>query len=427
MEDLRKFFLSLDLKEAAKVGLLDSRHVVITLGNKADFHRIWARGIWYVYGTPMRVFKWSPAFHVDKEPSVVPVWFKLPKLPLHYFNKECLFQIVNVLGSPLFVDAATMAASRPSVARVCVEIDLLKPLTLRVWIGNGDHEGFWQALILENMPKYCSHCFRQGHTQNECHVLYPDLRTERPLISKRTEGNMKFQPRSSPVLGSVGDDQPGEGLDHNIIDKVDDSKEDEVDVVDKEGLSVDPKVKALDEECAADGDCPKICIDLSTEHATGACSVNQAVVHQPAHEELGDKILDKQIENLELLPGRNAVQPCSADEPDQCLEQQAVVPSRVDEGLTDGEFVSGGEDELDEDIPPRGVVDDLQVTSSSAVADIFNLDPIIQQVDVKLQHKEGFQVVSHGKQKGVRVQFKSDRSLRSKAKASSNSFSALSQ
>ena len=49
------------------------------------------------------------------------------------------------------------------------------------------------------------------------------------------------------------------------------------------------------------------------------------------------------------------------------------------------------------------------------------------KVNDKIQHKESFHVVSQGKQKGVRVQFKSDRSLRSKAKASSNSFSALSQ
>ena len=73
MEDLRKFFLSLDLKGVASTGFLDSRHVLIKLSNEVDFHRIWSRNIWYVFGLPMRVFKWSPAFHVDRESSVVPV------------------------------------------------------------------------------------------------------------------------------------------------------------------------------------------------------------------------------------------------------------------------------------------------------------------------------------------------------------------
>mgnify|MGYP004722571369 FL=1 len=80
----------------------------------------------------MRVFKWSLAFHVDREPSVVPVWFQLPKLPLHFFHKEALFQVAEVVGVPLLVDAVTMAVSRPSVARVCVEVDLLKPRHSRI-------------------------------------------------------------------------------------------------------------------------------------------------------------------------------------------------------------------------------------------------------------------------------------------------------
>lgn len=73
MENLRKFIKSLDLKELAIVGLMDSRHVLIKLGNEEDYHRIWVRGVWYVFGSPMRVFKWCPYFHVDKELSMATV------------------------------------------------------------------------------------------------------------------------------------------------------------------------------------------------------------------------------------------------------------------------------------------------------------------------------------------------------------------
>ncbi|XP_027181778.1 uncharacterized protein LOC113780162 [Coffea eugenioides] len=88
MEEVRRFFLTLDLREVPSVGLLDARHIFIKLSNEMDFHRIWSRSIWYVNGFVMRIFKWSTSFHVDKEPSVAPVWFQLPKLPVHYFNKE---------------------------------------------------------------------------------------------------------------------------------------------------------------------------------------------------------------------------------------------------------------------------------------------------------------------------------------------------
>ena len=90
----------------------------------------------------MRVLKWFAAFHVDREASVVSVWFQLPKLPIHFFHKGCLFQIVSCLGKLLFVDSAAASGVRPSVAGACVEIDLLQTLPLRIWIGNGEHEGF---------------------------------------------------------------------------------------------------------------------------------------------------------------------------------------------------------------------------------------------------------------------------------------------
>ena len=100
MPELQKFFTTLDLKDAVTVGLLDNRHVLITLKNKVDFLGVWSRSIWYVCGCPMRVFKWTPKFHVDRESSLVPVWFRLPKLPIHLFDKQCLFHIVSRLGTP---------------------------------------------------------------------------------------------------------------------------------------------------------------------------------------------------------------------------------------------------------------------------------------------------------------------------------------
>ncbi|XP_027151979.1 uncharacterized protein LOC113752035 [Coffea eugenioides] len=175
MADIRKFFLSLDLKGSYSFDLLDGRHVLIRLHNEADFMRIWTRNVWYIHGSVMRVFKWTTSFHIDKESSLTPVWFGLPKLPVHLFDKQCLFQIVSCLGRPLFIDTAIAALSRPSVARVCVEIDLLKELPSRIWIQLGDVHGFWQPLNPETVPKYYSHCFRQGHSQSECHVKNPEL------------------------------------------------------------------------------------------------------------------------------------------------------------------------------------------------------------------------------------------------------------
>lgn len=125
----------------------------------------------------MRVFKWSPSFHVDKEPLIAHIWFSLPKSPIHYFNKECLFHIVSCLGWPLFMDSATSSLARLSVARVCVEVDLLKPQPKQVWIrvGTSEAEGFYQSLEPEEMSAYCGHCFKQGHIEDECRAKFSKL------------------------------------------------------------------------------------------------------------------------------------------------------------------------------------------------------------------------------------------------------------
>ncbi|XP_071909708.1 uncharacterized protein [Coffea arabica] len=182
LEDLRRFFQAMDLKAQFSVGLLDRRHVLIRLSDEANYYRVWARGIWYIKALPMRVFKWSIDFHVDRERSIVPVWFSLPKLPVHLFQKECLFPIVSCLGRPLCVDAATAQGTRPTAARVCVEVDLLRELPTRVWIAFGDRIGFWQSLVAEHLLRYCGHCFHQGHGEAECRVKNPGLKANNPRI-----------------------------------------------------------------------------------------------------------------------------------------------------------------------------------------------------------------------------------------------------
>nr|XP_027082307.1 uncharacterized protein LOC113704619 [Coffea arabica] len=168
LEDIRKFFASLNLKDHVSIGLMDYRHVLIKCMAEADFNRIWMRGIWQLGKYPMRVFRWTREFHVLRESSLAPVWVVLPALPIHYFDKHSLFSILSPVGRPLFLDSATAAGTRPSLARVCVELDVAKSFTQRVWVAVEGESGFWQRIVPENMPLYCSSCSRLGHSQEQC-------------------------------------------------------------------------------------------------------------------------------------------------------------------------------------------------------------------------------------------------------------------
>ncbi|KAK4433517.1 hypothetical protein Salat_1114000 [Sesamum alatum] len=85
----------------------------------------------------MRVFKWTPSFNPREESPIVPVWVRLSELPIQFFEREALFSIARLLGAPLRTDVSTATLVRPSVARVCIEINLLEPLQMEIGLGFG--------------------------------------------------------------------------------------------------------------------------------------------------------------------------------------------------------------------------------------------------------------------------------------------------
>lgn len=74
----------------------------------------------------MRTFKWTPEFRPDVESSIAPAWVPQPNLPLFLFNKTKFILYWYSLGQAAYTGAATAEISRPNVARMCVEVYLLK-------------------------------------------------------------------------------------------------------------------------------------------------------------------------------------------------------------------------------------------------------------------------------------------------------------
>lgn len=69
------------------------------------------------------------------------------------------------------LDEPTANLSRPGVARIYVEMDLLKELLAIIWIGIGVGKGFWQFVLYEDLPPYCSHCKKVRHDYSNCKKL----------------------------------------------------------------------------------------------------------------------------------------------------------------------------------------------------------------------------------------------------------------
>lgn len=220
MDIIRKFFISLGLKGNSQISLLDNRHILIKLSTEEDYSRIWLRQSWYVNGRCMRIFKWSKDFRCSSESPIVPVWVSLPYLPVHFIHcKSALYSIAAAIGYPLRVDHATASVNRPSVARVLIEYDISKPLVPRIWIGEGD-SGFWQSVVFEKIPAYCTSCMHLGHSTEACLVTSAGLRKahphkdsdQRPVPDKgnHTMPPVDGQPSSAPTVQHtvVSDSRP---------------------------------------------------------------------------------------------------------------------------------------------------------------------------------------------------------------------------
>ncbi|XP_019159873.1 PREDICTED: uncharacterized protein LOC109156471 [Ipomoea nil] len=168
MADLRKTFDQIGFGGAFTLGLIDQRHILINFDHEIDFQRCWLRKTWSIKGSLMRVFRWTPDFRPDVESPIIPVWLALEGLPAHLHDKRAIYSIANLVGNPLKVDTSTLVPNRPSVARVCVELNVSLPLVEQVWINNGSYGGFTQRIVHEFVPPYCLGCRKFGHQDSEC-------------------------------------------------------------------------------------------------------------------------------------------------------------------------------------------------------------------------------------------------------------------
>ncbi|KAH0464111.1 hypothetical protein IEQ34_006897 [Dendrobium chrysotoxum] len=97
-----------------------------------------------------------------------------PSLWISETETRILHGLGSIFGRPLKIDHATSIGSRPSVARVLMELDVFKHFPDKVWVGP-DNLGYIQSMVMEDFPSYCSHCKSLGQSKSECHILHPHL------------------------------------------------------------------------------------------------------------------------------------------------------------------------------------------------------------------------------------------------------------
>ncbi|WMV38372.1 hypothetical protein MTR67_031757 [Solanum verrucosum] len=150
----------IQLKGTVKIGAFDLKHVFIDVEYEEDYESLSSRNYIHLEGDCiMQLQKWTPFFKPAKRNSIAPVWITLPDLSWQFFEWDALCRIVNPIGYPLIMDKATSTNSRPTTAKLRVELDLAKPRIREVAVeirnAEGGFERFTQKVEYEDLPEFC--------------------------------------------------------------------------------------------------------------------------------------------------------------------------------------------------------------------------------------------------------------------------------
>ena len=107
---------------------------------------------------------WEPYFRASGDNlTSVAVSVRFPELPIEFYDLEVLKEIGSAIGPMLHIDSYTAIGSRGSYARLCIQINLDKPLINSIIIGR-----LLQQVKYEGISSLCFCCGRLGHKQENC-------------------------------------------------------------------------------------------------------------------------------------------------------------------------------------------------------------------------------------------------------------------
>ncbi|CAN1179562.1 hypothetical protein LINPERHAP2_LOCUS34270 [Linum perenne] len=157
---------------------------LVRFANEEDYTRAAFEGPWKIYDYYITVSQWSPAFNEEEPIKSILTWVRLPKLPIHYFNSMAVHRIGNFIGKTVRMDLATSEGACYRYARVCVEVDLTKPLLRKYML-----EDRIFRIEYESLENLCFDCGHYGHKREACKP--PAAQLEKPSPEIITEAEKK--------------------------------------------------------------------------------------------------------------------------------------------------------------------------------------------------------------------------------------------
>lgn len=155
------------------------------------------------------VQRWRPDFDPENETiSRMALWIRINGLPVKYFEESIIAQIGSLVGTVVKVDQLTLAQARGMFARVCVEVNLEKPLKPFVEVESGTF-----GIVYEGISMVCFGCGCYGHVKDKCsnlaNVNGNNEAAENPMQEDNRETQNNYANDNSAKIDTTQTDEHG--------------------------------------------------------------------------------------------------------------------------------------------------------------------------------------------------------------------------
>ncbi|KAL8137243.1 hypothetical protein V2J09_003244 [Rumex salicifolius] len=171
---------------------------VLEFKEEANYMGALIGGPWTIFGHYVIIKPWSPNFNpLTDVINTSPAWIQLHDLPLILYEEGVLLQLASAIENPIKVDQRTLHANRDRFARICIELDLARPLKGAIIIN--------EAIFLVEYDGHhtiCFSCGRFGHFQPACPHDPKDIARKAEFTSNKGEvGGCRRLPKKERPWG----------------------------------------------------------------------------------------------------------------------------------------------------------------------------------------------------------------------------------
>jgi len=144
--------------------------ILFRFSNLQDISLVWEGRPWHVSGLNLVLRRWEPFFDpFSATIQRIDQWIKITRLPLELWEEDILQKLLGNVGQFLKVDDITLNRSKGKFARVCLNIDITKPLrgSLYIPIPNQTHP-LEVPISYEGLHEVCAMCGSNAHELEAC-------------------------------------------------------------------------------------------------------------------------------------------------------------------------------------------------------------------------------------------------------------------